>query len=258
MPWRGRDCPWPANHEAAAHSGACRRSMVAPTSAGARRRVAIETTTITVNASGTVHAAGWAVSVAGQPVSGGPSTVTSTAADRRAAADQHAGRRAERRSGRATRCRAPAAGRSWTRRPRRPARPPARRPARRRCSASTERHRAGDHRGQPEIAYRAAPPSTSVEITPATLVSRPDEVDRKAANAPGGDQRGEQLAGGAVAQRRAGQQHHHRVGLAGDQQLRGVDPAEHAVERGQQVERRRPGPSTTRVVRRAAAPSGLV
>lgn len=53
--------------------------MVAATSAGARRRVAMDTATITVNASGTVQAAGCSVSVAGQPDSGGPSTVTSTA-----------------------------------------------------------------------------------------------------------------------------------------------------------------------------------
>ena len=37
-------------------SEACRRSMVAPTPAGVRRRVAIETATITVKASGTVQA----------------------------------------------------------------------------------------------------------------------------------------------------------------------------------------------------------
>lgn len=47
--------------------------MVAPTPAGVRRRVAIETATITVKASGTVQAAGWVVTVSGQPSSGGPS-----------------------------------------------------------------------------------------------------------------------------------------------------------------------------------------
>ena len=41
--------------------------MVAPTSAGVRRRVAMETASITVKASGTVQAAGWVVSVSGQP-----------------------------------------------------------------------------------------------------------------------------------------------------------------------------------------------
>ena len=41
--------------------------MVAPTSAGVRQRVAIETATITVKASSTVQAAAWVVSVSGQP-----------------------------------------------------------------------------------------------------------------------------------------------------------------------------------------------
>ena len=47
--------------------------MVAPTAAGPRRQVAIETATITVKASGKVQAASWVVNVSGQPSSGAPS-----------------------------------------------------------------------------------------------------------------------------------------------------------------------------------------
>src|SRR2546421_3249435 len=53
--------------------------MVLPTSAGTRRRLASEPTTIAVNVSGTVHAAGTLTRIAAQPDSGGPTMVTSTA-----------------------------------------------------------------------------------------------------------------------------------------------------------------------------------
>ena len=52
---------------------------MAPTSAGVRWSVAIETATTTVKASGTVQATDWVVNVSGQPSSGGPSTVSITA-----------------------------------------------------------------------------------------------------------------------------------------------------------------------------------
>jgi hypothetical protein len=46
--------------------------MVAPTPAGVRRRVAIETATITVKASGTVQAVGWVVRVSASPPAADP------------------------------------------------------------------------------------------------------------------------------------------------------------------------------------------
>src|SRR3954451_2294649 len=54
--------------------------MVRPTPAGTRARVARDTDTITVNASGTDQAAGSPSSTAGQPVSGGPARLTALAA----------------------------------------------------------------------------------------------------------------------------------------------------------------------------------
>src|SRR2546421_8320236 len=60
-------------------SGAWRRSIVVLTSAGTRRRVAREPTTITAKASGTVHAAGTLTRIAAHPDSGGPTIVTTTA-----------------------------------------------------------------------------------------------------------------------------------------------------------------------------------
>src|SRR5690348_15593392 len=54
--------------------------MVALTLPGTRFRLARDTATITANASGTVHAAGWARSAATQPLPTGPAnTVSSTA-----------------------------------------------------------------------------------------------------------------------------------------------------------------------------------
>src|SRR5262249_49980913 len=61
-------------------SGACMRSMVVPTSSGIERRVASEPATITVKASGTVHAAGWWSRMPAHPLSGGPIIVVTTAA----------------------------------------------------------------------------------------------------------------------------------------------------------------------------------
>ena len=214
--------------------------------------------TITVNASGTVHAAGCAMSVAGQPGSGGPEHGDQHRADRRAAAGQHAGRGARRRSARATRCRAPAAGRSSTRRPRTPARPPARRPARRRAAPAPTGTTAGDARWPAGSRVPSRGRSTSVESTPATLVSRPDEVDRNAANAPAATSAASSRPASAAAERRLGQQQHHRVGLAASSAAAGCRSGR-ARRTGWAAGRTAPtSASTTRVVRRAAAPSGLV
>src|SRR6266568_4459954 len=65
----------PVDRHSPRASGACRRSIVVPTSAGTRRRLAREPSTMTANASGTVHAAGTLTRIAAQPDSGGPTMV---------------------------------------------------------------------------------------------------------------------------------------------------------------------------------------
>src|SRR5436190_2450262 len=156
--------------------------MVVPTSAGTRPRVASDTVTMTRNASGTVQAAGSFTRIAAQPDSAVPEIVTSTAATA--------------------------------------APPPATNPATAPVAVNPRHHRPSTSSGQKVDAATAnarpttidtssAPtrpastigtspatiaenrksrteprPSTSVDSTPATLVSRPDELDRKAANAP--------------------------------------------------------------------------
>ena len=185
-------------------SGACRRSIMAPTSGGARRRVASDTTTITANASGTVHAAGWATSVAGQPYSGGPSTVTSTAA-RRAAAGQHPGGRA-------------AGGQ--------PAPPDAQHQQRAEARRG-DREREPDHLRHVEARdvqrqHDRHHPAMIVASRKSRTEPRPEHVGRDdpgdAGEQPrragqergeraGRDERGEQLPGQAAAERRPGQQH---------------------------------------------------
>ena len=66
-----------------------------------------------------------------------------------------------------------------------------------------------------------------MDTTPARLTSSPDEVDMNAANAPAATIAPSTWPPmpGSIAER---QQQHRRVGLAGDQQLRLVDPGQRA------------------------------
>src|SRR6266540_517859 len=63
--------------------------MVVPTSAGTRRRVASDPSTITANANGTVHAAGTLIRILAQPSSGGPIIVMSPATAPTAVSPRH-------------------------------------------------------------------------------------------------------------------------------------------------------------------------
>ena len=63
--------------------------------------------------------------------------------------------------------------------------------------------------------------------TPATLTSRPEDVDRNAANAPAATS-APSAGRQAAAEHRCGQQQHRGVGLAGDEQLRDVQAGERA------------------------------
>ena len=166
-------------------SGVCSRTMVRETCAGSRDGVSSETTTMVANATGT-RPRGRLGEQGADPA--GPRVVDQGEHDRRARTGRRrpASRRSRRRrSAVATRCRAPAAGRTSRRRPRTPARPPARRrrPRRRR------RARSGTTTATTAAAWNARTPRkrrpiTSWLITPATAMVRPDDVDRNAANAP--------------------------------------------------------------------------
>ena len=80
------------------------------------------------------------------------------------------------------------------------------------------------------------PPSRSWPSTPATDTTSPEDVERKAANAPAATTRPEDSTG-CPADRRAGQQQDDGIGLTGEQQLRRVEPAQGAEHRREEVER---------------------
>ena len=87
---------------------------------------------------------------------------------------------------------------------------------------------------------------TSWLIVPASETSRPEEVDRKAANAPARDQRAEERAD-RPGPGRLGQPQHDVVGLAGDVELRRRAPAR-ARRRTPGTGRRAPSRPSTRTV----------
>ena len=234
--------------------------MVAPTSRGTRRLVSNDPTTITANASGTVQAAGWPTSCAGQPCSGGPSTVISTARHRRAAAGQDAGRRAD--VGQPAPPDAEHQQRAEARRGDRERQPDDPRHVHvRDVERQHHRHDRGQHGGQPEVAHRAAA-AVGVqhvgEDHPGDAGEQAGRGGQEGGERARGDQRAEQLArdGRRRAPPRAAAAPRRRCGrssaAAGCRSGRARRTASGAGRTGPTR------PSTTRVVRRAEAPSGLV
>ena len=193
-------------------------------------------TTIVANASGTAQAAGWA---------------SSTAPSRRCGAVEQ-GRRPRRR-----RSRTPPTSQPGERADVGQPAPPDAEHQQRAERRRGHRERQADGPGDADVAGWRAPagsgtvtattaasrkavtprsrrPITSWVITPATAIVSPDEVDRNAANAPAVTSAGEQVAAEPADHRRRQLEHHASVRPL--RQVGGVEPAERAVHRRQQVE----------------------
>ena len=97
-----------------------------------------------------------------------------------------------------------------------------------------ERHQPADHGGHPEVADPTAQHVGGQH--PGDADQQPRRGGQERGERAGGHQRRRAVGRPGPAERRAGQQQHHGVGGAGDQQLRDVEPREHAEQRREQVE----------------------
>ena len=166
--------------------------MVAPTSAGTRRRVASDTATMTMNASGTVHAAGCATSVGRPAGQRRAEHGEQHRADRRAAAGQHPGGRAE--VGQPAPPDAEHQQRAEARRRDREGQPDHLRDVQSgHVQRQHHRHDRRRHRGEPEVADRAAAEHVGGEH-PGDAGEQPGRGGQERGERAGRDQRAEQLA----------------------------------------------------------------
>ena len=224
-------------------SGVCSRTMVARRAAGTASRVRQQTHDHGREGERHVHAAGWASRAPPSRRRSRPTMRHSTAPRRSRRPPTSSPASAPAAVSRATRCRAPAAGRTSTPRPRTPS-PTDRRDARRPCSgegqAPAARRTASSarrpgRRATPPAGEPSPRPSTSWVSTPATEI-----VQARG----GGQERRERAAATSAAEQRRRQARpiirpgssSTTVSVRPVGQVGGVDPAERAVDRRQQVE----------------------